>query len=257
MPGINQGGTQKYEATIFKQVQDGKLNYCEAGYTLIDFIPSVCHPSEAAVCLLNASLWFLKDLRTKGARNQQQAYALKNLTLRCIEQAYYAAQRALHPGMQFYVSRFGLAIATEAVTAAGACATAEDSEIVVELFHFVIKKGRFCPFWKMPIVSVCEALLLNILTGRLHTEFMLRLQKEDNNGLLKSEEIKYQLYENDLRWVCPVENKPTTHEQAMEALMEGKGLSWSDVSSSMCSVLSPRTPDGSRSTWMAISHLQH
>ena len=146
--------------------------------------------------------------------------------------------------MQFYVSRFGLAIATEAVTAAGACATAEDSEIVVELFHFVIKKGRFCPFWKMPIVSVCEALLLNILTGRLHTEFMLHLQKEDNNGLLNSEEIKYQLYENDLRWVCPVENKPTTREQAMEALMEGKGLSWSDVSSSMCSVLSPRTPEG-------------
>ena len=244
VPGINQSGTRKYEKTVFQQVQEGKLNYSEAGYALIDFIPSACHSSELAVCFLNASLWFLKDLRTQRAGNLQQVYALKMMTLSCVEQAYYTALRGLHPGMQLYVSRFGLAIAGEAIMAAGKCATSEDSKIVVELYHSVIKKGRFCPFWKMPIVPICEALLLNILTGRLHTEFMFHLQKDPNNGLLEGEEVKYQMYENDLKWLCPVENKDATRERAMEALMATKGLSWSDVSDSMCSVLSPRTPDG-------------
>ena len=52
------------------------------------------------------------------------------------------------------------------------------------------------------------------------------------------------MYENDLRWFCPVEDKDATREHAMEALLQAKGLSWSDISDSMCSVLSPRTPDG-------------
>ena len=244
VPGIYQSGTRKYEQSVLQQVQDGRLSYSEAGYAMIDFIQSACHPSEAIVCLFSASLWFLKELRSKSISNLQEIYALKKMTLSCVEEAYYIALIALHPGMQLYASRFGLAIAAETITAADKCATANDTKLLVELFHSVIEKGRFNPFWKMPIVSVHEGLLLNILTGRLHTEFMLNLQKDQSNGLLKSEEVKYQLYENDLRWVCPVENKDATREQAMEALLQAKGLSWSDISDSMCSYLSPRTPDG-------------
>ena len=244
VPGINQGGTLKFEKTVLQQVQEGKFNYSEAGYALIDFVTSACHPSEVTVCFLNASLWFLKELRLKRTGDMQQVYALKKITLSCVEEAQRVAHQGLHPGMQLYVSRFGLAIAAEAISAAGKCATAEDTTLLVALFHSVMAKGRFNPFWKMPVVPVCEALLLNILAGRLHTEFMLQLQKDQNNYLLKSEEVKYQLYENDLRWICPVEDKDATHERAMEALLEEKGLSWSDISDSMCSLLSPRTPDG-------------
>ena len=250
VPGINQAGTRKYEMSVLQQVQDKRLSYSAAGYALIDFVQSACHPSEIVVCLLNASLWFLKDLRSKQAGSLQQVYALKKMTLSCVEEAYHVAHLGLHPGMQLYVSRFGLAIVAETIAAAGKCATAEDSKIVVELFHSVITKGRFNPFWKMPIVPICEALLLNILTGRLHTEFMLHMQRDQSKGLLKSEEIKYQLYENDLRWVCPVEDKDATRERAMEALLQAKGLTWSDISDSMCSVLSPRTPDG----WLLQQH---
>ena len=244
VPGINQAETRKYEKSVLQQVQDKRLSYSGAGYALIDFVQSACHPSEIMVCLLNASLWFLKDLRSKRTGSLQQIYALKKMTLNCVEEAYYVAHLGLHPGMQFYASRFGLAIAAEAITAAGKCATSDDVKILIELFRSVIQKGRFSPFWKMPIVPVCEALLLNILTGRLHAEFMLHLQRDQSNPLLKTEEIKYQLYENDLWWVCPVEDKDATRERAMEALLQAKGLSWSDVSDSMCSVLSPRTPDG-------------
>jgi hypothetical protein len=243
VPGINQGGTRRYEKAVYQQVQDQKLDYCEAGYAMIDFVLGACHPAEMVVCLLNASLWFLKALRGKK-NTYAQIYALKMVTLKCVQDAHSAAYLGLHPGMQFYVARHGLAIATEAIITAGKCAMAEDSHLIVELFNAVVQKGRFCPLWKMPIVPVCEAVLLNILSGRLHTEFMLQLQKKENSGLLKPEEVRYQLYENDLWWVCRVEDKDATRERAMEAIMETKGLTWSDISDSMCSALNPRTPDG-------------
>ena len=242
--GINQGATRKYEKTVYQQVQEGKLSYRDAGYALIDFVPGACHPAEVMVCFLNASLWFLKELRTIRSGSSQQVYALKMLTLSCAQHAYVIAHHALHPGMQLYMARFALAITTETLVAAGKCATADDTKFVVELFHTVIHIGRFCPFWKMPIVSVSEAVLLNILTGRLHTEFMLELQKHSNNSLLRDAEVKYQLYENDLRWTCPVEDKNATRARAMEALLASKGLSWSDITDSMHSPLNPRSPDG-------------
>ena len=244
VPGINQGATRKYEKTVYQQVTDGRLGYCDAGYALIDFIASVCHPAEAVVCFLNAALWFLKDLRDKKSTSSKQIYALKMVTFSCVRHAYVISLQGLHPGMQFYMARFGLAIVAETIVAAGKCATGEDTEFIVELIHCVIHKGRFCPFWNIPIVPVCEAVLLNILTGRLHTEFMLELQKNQNNILLNEAEVKYQLYENDLRWTCPIEDKEATRARSMEALLETKGLSWSDISDSMCSPLNPRSPDG-------------
>jgi hypothetical protein len=242
--GINKAGTRRCENTVSQQVIEGKLTYFEAGCALIDLTLSASHASETVVCLLNASLWFLEDLRSKQDEDLNQMHALKMMTLSCVDLAYYFADLALHPGMQLYTSRFGLAITAEAITVAGKCATAEDSKLLLKLYRSVVQKGRFSPFWKMPIVPVCEALRLNILTGRLHAEFMLHLQRDQSNPLLKTEEIKYQLYENDLRWFCPVEDKDATRERAMEALLQAKGLSWSDISDSMCSVLSPRTPDG-------------
>ena len=244
VPGINQGATRKYERTVFQQVQDGKMNCSDAGYALIDFVDSACHPSEAVVCFLNASLWFLKDLRSKKSAKPQQIYALKTMTLHCVKTACVIGLQSLHPGMQLYMARFGLAIISEAVSVSGKSATEEDAELFAELFHTVIQRGHFCPFWRMPIVPICEALLLNILAGRMHTEFMLELQKNPNNGLVSNAEVKYQLYENDLRWTRCVEDKDATRSRAMEALLEAKGLSWSDITDSMCSPLNPRTPDG-------------
>ena len=244
VPGVNKAATRMYEISILQQVQEGKLNYSEAGFALIDFNQRACHPSEKVICFLNASLWFLKDLRSKPAEDLQWVNALKNMSLTCVEEAYSVACLTLHPGMQFYTLRFGLAVATEAITASGVCATTSDAKMLVGLFRSVIQKGRLSPFWNMPFVPVCEAVMLNILTGRLHTEFMLHLQKDHNSGILTKEEIEYQLYENDIRLLCPVKDKDATRECAMEALLQTKGLSWTDVSSSMCSVLTPRTPDG-------------
>ena len=244
VPGINQAATGKYEMKVHQQVKDGQFDNCDAGYALIDYFPAANHPSEAMVCFLNASLWFLRDLRVKKTTSPQHVYALKMLTLKCVEHAYVIAQLGLHPGMQFYMARFGLAIASEAIVASGKCATEDDTELIVNLFQMVIQKGRFCPFWKLPIVPVCEAFLLNIFTGRLHTEFMLELQENERNHLLQDAEVKYQLYENDLRWVCPVKDKDATCARAMEALLKTKGLSWSDISDSMCSPLNPRSQGG-------------
>ena len=232
-----------------KMVQENKeLDNCNKGYSLINKIPKAKKPVEEVVCFLNASLWFLKDLQAKNEMDKTVINKLKIQTLSCVQHAYVIAQVSLHAGMQFYTARFGLAISAEAIFTAGAYATEEDVEMVIKLLRNVIHNGQFCPFWKMPIVPVCEALTLDTFTRTLHTAFMHELQKNPQNNFLMDAEIQCKLYENN---VTSAKEKEEARVRLMQALIESKCLSWSDVSDLMRSELNPRSSEG----W--LFQLQH
>lgn len=232
------------ETAIYKQVQEGKLSFHEAGYATIDIVPHASDTAEIAVCYLNASLWFLKDLRQiNHLGGTCRVYALKKMVLNCVTQAFITTMR-LNPGMQFYTSRFALAIAAETITAAGNCATSEDAKLIVALFNSVMEKGRYNPLWMMPLVPICEANDMSIFTARLQAEFTLQLQYDENKCFLKSDEVMYQVYENHIRHVCRLDNTSASHVFAMEAILQKEGFTWKDISDTMSSKLSPRTEDG-------------
>jgi len=113
-----------------------------------------------------------------------------------------------------------------------------------QLLAVVIRTSQFFPFWNIPIVMACEAPILHILTGKLHSEFVLALQHIPNLPFIKDHELKYQLYENHLRQLCPLDNPDEAQSQAMNSMLIERGWSMEDVSFLMTSPLSPCTSEG-------------
>ena len=256
VPGVDMRATRKYEEAVFRKFDEGTLSENGPAMAYLDLIPALCHPAQLAVCFLIAGLWFLQDLKKKvdsdkTKKHKQQhgpaeIYALKKSVLHCLALTHAFAQTHLHPGMQFYISRLSLKAALCTVNFAGCVATPEDSKLIVSLLDMLIHSCRFCPFWNPPLVTVSEAVLLNIISGRLHSQFMLGLQRvtKQSQSPIHMPELKYQLYENDLRYVCPLDDPTSAHAAAMEELLKEKGWCFENVSSLMTSPLSPRSDEG-------------
>ena len=254
--GVNTRATFKYEQAAIKLFKEDKWTAKDVALAYIDFIPSCEHPAEICVCFLLAGLWFLKELETiasiSKSQNQCQenfnpkVYATKRATLVCTGLAFCASQEHFHLGMQLYVARVGLQIALHAKESAQSCFTKEDGYFLSQLLNVVIRTSRFFPFWDIPIVMACEAPLLHILTGELHSEFVLSLQHIPPKKYMpfKDYELQYQLYENNLRRLCPLDNPEEVQLQAMNSMLMENGWSMEDVSYLMTSPLSPRTPEG-------------
>ena len=62
--------------------------------------------------------------------------------------------------------------------------------------------------------------------------------------LFKEHELKYQLYENNLCLLCPLDNPDEAQLQAMNSMLMERGWSMEDVSYLTTSPLSPRSPEG-------------
>ena len=254
--GVNTRATFKYEQAAMKLFKEDKWTAKDVALAYIDFIPSCEHPAEICACFLLAGLWFLKELETiasiSKSQNQHQAnfnpkvYATKRATLVCTGLAFCASQEHFHLGMQLYVARVGLQIALHAKESAQSCFTKEDGYFLSQLLNVVIRTSRFFPFWDIPIVMACEAPLLHILTGELHSEFVLSLQHIPPEKYMpfKDYELQYQLYENNLCRLCPLDNPEEAQLQAMNSMLMENGWSMEDVSYLMTSPLSPRTPEG-------------
>ena len=249
--GVNTRATFKYEQAAIKLFKEGKWTAKDVALAYIDFIPSHEHPAEICACFLLAGLWFLKELEAVVSVNKSQTfipkvYATKRAVFVCTGLAFCASQEHFHLGMQLYASRVGLQIVLRAKECAQFCFTKEDGYLLSQLLKVVIQTSRLFPFWEIPIVMACEAPLLHILTGELHSEFVLSLQHvpPEKHMLFKDHELKYQLYENNLRCLCPLENPDEAQLQAMNSILTEHGWSMEDVSYLMTSPLSPRSPDG-------------
>ena len=249
--GVNTRATFKYEQAAIKLFKEGKWTARDVALAYIDFIPSCEHPAEIFVCFLLAGLWFLKELEAVVSVSKSQSYipkvyATKQATLLCTGLAFCASQEHFHLGMQLYASRVGLQIVLRAKECAQFYFTREDGYLLSQLLKVAIQTSRLFPFWNIPIVMACEAPLLYILTGELHSEFILSLQHvpPEKHKLFKDHELRYQLYENNLRYLCPLENPDEAQLQAMNSMLTERGWSMEDVSYLMTSPLSPRSPDG-------------
>ena len=249
--GVNSRATFKYEQAAIKLLKEGKWTAKDVALAYIDFIPSHEHPAEICACFLLAGLWFLKELEAVVSINKSQnfipkVYATKRAAFVCTGLAFCASQEHFHLGMQLYASRLGLQIILHAKECAQSYFTKEDGYLLSQLLKVVIQTSRFFPLWDIPIVMACEAPLLHILTGELHSEFVLSLQHilPEKHMLFKDHELKYQLFENNLRRLCPLDNPDEAQLQAMNSMLIERGWSMQDVSYLMTSPLSPRSPEG-------------
>ena len=246
--GLNTNARRKYEQAVARKLESGEWAEQNAALAYIDLAPACEHPAEVVVCYITAGLWFLKELRSKATgstSSSSELYAQKKAILHCLKQAYIISILSLHPGMQLYVCRVALGAALSTTQLVGRLATPEDSEFVVQLLSRLIYNCRFCSFWHPPVVMVSEAVLLNIIAGRFHSEFLLGLQTlHPDQCPVSLPELRYQLYENDLRFVRRLQDHKGALARAMEAMLQERGWSWEDVTKLMSSPLTARTTDG-------------
>lgn len=243
--GLNLRAHHKCEEAFDRQIKEGKWGHRDLGFAYIDYVQGCNHPAESAISLLHASLWFLKDFQSKPQMEVAEKFALKKLVLHCLELAYGIAHMSLHPGMQLYIGSIALKTALEVLSISGNVALPEDTKLVSSLLHTVTYNSRFVPFWKFPPVPVSEAVLLSIISGKLHSQYLLQLKQvhHEQRPITKAE-LCYQLYENDLRCVHPLKDPDRAHVEAMEELLHEKGWTMSDVVDLMTSPLSRRDSDG-------------
>ena len=234
---------RKYEQAISKNIASGDLSEHEAALAYLDLFKTCEHPSEAAMCFLTAGLWFLKELSVTSSKLDK--YTIKKAIMCCMETAHQIAVFSLHPGMQMYISRLSIAVALCTIQLSGDFATEEDGKILIQLLHTFVYSCRFCPFWNAPIVNLSEVYLMNLLSGRLHTEFTLGLTDIDEQQRpVDTSELKYQLYENDLRHFHSLDDPDDAHVEAMNEFLKTKGWSMDDVTNLLYSPLTPYDAEG-------------
>ena len=253
--GVNSRATFKYEKAVIQMYHNSEWTAIDVALAYIDFIPSLEHPAEICVCFLLAGLWFLKELevtvkqfglhQVRGTLSSK-IYAIKRAVFVCVGYAFCASQEHFHPGMQLYTSRVGLQIILRTKNYAETYFTSQNSELLSQMVKTIFQVAKFCPFWNFPIVMACEAPLLHIITGELHSAFTLSLQYAEPMKCIPftEPELKYQLYENNLRHLCSLEEPDEVHLQAMESLLSERNWTMEDVSSLMKSPLSPRCNEG-------------
>ena len=177
--GVESKAMEKYEKAIINSVKHQKINNFEAGLAYIDLVQACSHLAEVCMCFLYAAMWFHRDLIEKTSKQNMSAsekYALKNIVILLLEVLQTTSQMRLHPGMQLILTKNALGIALSTLKAVGKLATESDSKVVVGLLRSVVYNCRLCPFWNAPIVNVSEVVLLNIISGQLHCEYVLGLQ---------------------------------------------------------------------------------
>ncbi len=247
--GMNIRGHVKFEKAVLSQFNKGDWNEWDVAMAYIDYVPACGHPAELALCFLNAAMWLLKHLQkmlsSSSRVKRSEVYATKSLITTCLQKSLTMAYLCLHPGMQLYVSRLCLGTIMETMQYAKNYATKTDVDLATSLLHLMIYTCRFCPIWHFLSVPLSEAVLMNIKTGCFHQDFLLNLQDIDQKKWpMTHPELLYQLYENDLRYICPLEDSAGVRARAMEVMLDEKGWTWENVADIMTSPLSPRDPEG-------------
>ena len=247
-PRLNSDDIYTFEEAVITQVKNGSMSYREAALAYFDYILACQHPAEKCICFLITGQWFLKELQSKlaaGTPAQPEVYATKEAAMLYLGEALRVSHMCLHPAMRLYVARLALGTALTVTQLAGDCSTPKDADLIIDLLDTIVHNIRFCPFWKSPVVTVSEAVILWLVMSELHSQFMVELQKVPEKWCpIRQAELHYQLYENDLRGVCSLDDSDAALQKAMETLIDEKGWSWQDITDVMSSPLSLRTPDG-------------
>ncbi len=238
---------EKYEKAVLNLHSTKKWNNRRVAWAFIDEIAGCEHPAEIVVCHLHAAMWIAKEFEFKPKIEHSTLFGLKWVTMKLLKVAHAYAMLGLNPGMELYALRIIIGIVRKIalVDNSRILLTDEDTTFLEVVFERILKVSKLFPFWQPPMVAVSEAVMFNVVTRNLFCSFILELQTlNPTNQPITSLELKYQLYECNLRGFLPLENPSDTQSRAMEELLKSQNWSWSDVVHTMSSPLSPRDADG-------------
>ena len=146
--------------------------------------------------------------------------------------AALAFEFSTHPYMQYYVAKLVIGLQFYSSWKTG-YEGQETANFIGVHMKWLVAAGRHCPLHSMPIVTPTEAVLMNVITTKLHCEYLLKLQDFTPEELRPMSEaiLRYQIYENS--WFQRGEVDTLTDDglrlTAMNELLAEKKWSWDDV----------------------------
>ena len=245
--GHNTRCHKKYEEAVMKLYREKKWSAGTVACAYLDAFPGCEHPAEMVVCYLHAAMWMTKNFGSKSKLSSKTLFAYKTVVMKLLQFSYAVSQRFLNPGMELYVNRLAVGIIRRIalVPDSKLVFTDQDSHFLHQLLKRLLRVSQLFPFWKPPSVSISEAVLLNIVSRNLHANFILELQFiSSDHRPLTDLDLTYQLYENDLRGVLPLDNSSDSRAKSMDELLKAQGWSWNDVRQTMSTELCPRDQNG-------------
>ena len=136
--GLNVRSHKKFEHAVASQVKEGKWSEWDAALAYIDYVPGCNHPAEIALCFVNTSMLFLKQLQSNPNLAKASKLALTKIVVSCIEHACIVTTLSLPPGMQLYVSRLCLGTLLHTLQLTKTLATKDVSDLVMRLLHNIL-----------------------------------------------------------------------------------------------------------------------
>ena len=243
--GLNVRGHIKFENSVSNLVKEGDYTEWDAALAYIDYIAACDHTAQYALCFTYASLWLYKYIKGNADCSESLKFALTKAIVTCLHGANGTASLKLSPVMKMYVARLSLGILLHTLQLTKSVASKEAIDQAASLLNKVLYNSRFCPLWDLPLVSLSEAALLNIKANRFHSKFLIQLQDvAPDERPITEDELHYQLYENDLCHVHPLEDSKSAKTRAMDELMKVQGWIRNDVTNLMASPLSLRDSEG-------------
>jgi len=245
--GHNSRCHKKYEEAVLKLYNEKKWTRAQVAWAYIDdYHPLLDHPAEGVVCYLHAAMWIASIFKNPKI-NAKTFFALKCVTMKLLKDAYAISLCGLNRGMELYVIRLAIGIMRKVAQIPDSqfVFSEEDFDFLKILIKRLEKVCRLFPFWNPPKVSVSEAVMFNIITRKLHSNYVLILQDVNpDKSPVNKLDLKYQLYENDLRGLLPLSDPVNGRANAMDELLRLQGWSWNDITYMMSSRLTPRDSEG-------------
>lgn len=237
----------QFEEAVVKLFNERKWSNYQVAGAYIDKASTCKHPAEIVICHLHAAMWITRNFKAESVIEPNVLFAFKSILMRLLSLSYERTLHALNPGMHLHVIRLALGIVRKTAMVPGSqlVFTAEDVSLLQKMLHQLLKVCHMFPFWKPPSVSLSEAATLDIVTKKLHSNFLLELQcLKPENWPLTYLELTYWLYHNDICGILPLENSSGCRVRAMGELLKSQGLSWNNVRQTMSTQLCLRDENG-------------
>lgn len=222
----------KYEAAVKRLVQKQKWSSIDAAFAYYDLIDACKHPAQLLLTLITSSQWFAKQI-SHSDFNEPCLFACNKMITKLTNlAAALAFEFSTHPYMQYYVAKLVIGLQFYSSWKTG-YEGQETANFIGVHMKWLVAAGRHCPLHSMPIVTPTEAVLMNIITTKLHCEYLLKLQDFTSGELRPMSEaiLRYQIYENS--WFQRGEVDASTEDglrlTAMTELLAEKKWSWDDV----------------------------
>ena len=187
----------KYEKAVKRLVEKKKWMPIDAACAYYDLLTACKHPAQLLLTIITSAQWFTRQISCSKSSESCLFACKKMITKLTNLAAALTFESSTHPYMRYYVAKLVIALQFYSSLKTGHEGQ-ETAKLIAVHMKWLVAAGRHCPLHKMPMVTPTEAVLMNIISSKLHCEYLIQLQDAIPANLRPMSEaiLRYQNYEN-------------------------------------------------------------